>query len=193
MIVHLIRHGITPYNEQSRYQGFSDVPLSEAGRAALKPADFTADRVYVSPLIRARQTAELLFPGAKQIPVEGLKEINFGKFEGRTYEEMKTDPEYTAWLDSNCMSQIPEGENRADFTRRTVEAFEQLLAECAGRGEETVVIVAHGGTQLSVMNNYFPGVKPSHDWQLPQGQGHIMEFSLDENGHIINAKVLSEE
>ncbi len=190
MIVHLIRHGVTTYNEQSRYQGFSDAPLSEAGRAALKQADFSAEKVYVSPLIRARQTAAILFPGAKQIPVEGLKEINFGKFEGRTYEEMKTDPEYTAWLDSNCEGQIPEGENRAAFTARTMRTFEQLLADCHARGEETVVIVAHGGTQLSVMNTYFPGVKPSHDWQLPQGQGHTMDITLDAEGRVTDVKLI---
>ena len=57
MQIYLLRHGQTEYNAQHRYQGQQDIPLSAAGRAQLRPAGFMPDVAYVSPLIRARQTA----------------------------------------------------------------------------------------------------------------------------------------
>ena len=84
MLIYLIRHGATRYNEEHRYQGLTDVPLSPAGRAALRQADFSPEVVYVSPLSRARETAAILFPTAEQIVVPGFREMDFGVFEGRT-------------------------------------------------------------------------------------------------------------
>ena len=91
MLIVLLRHGQTAYNEQRRYQGAADVPLSPAGRAALKKADFETETVYVTPLCRTAQTARILFPHARQIVVPALREMDFGVFEGRTYDEMKDD------------------------------------------------------------------------------------------------------
>ena len=89
MLIVLLRHGQTAYNEQRRYQGAADVPLSPAGRAALKKADFETETVYVTPLCRTEQTARILFPHARQIVVPALREMDFGVFEGRTYDEME--------------------------------------------------------------------------------------------------------
>ena len=91
MLIVLLRHGETAYNEQHRYQGASDVPLSERGRAKLRTADNAPDEVIVTPLCRTKQTAAILFPNAKQIVCDDLREMDFGDFEGRTYDEMKND------------------------------------------------------------------------------------------------------
>ena len=80
MLIVLLRHGQTAYNEQRRYQGAADVPLSPAGRAALKKADFETETVYVTPLCRTAQTARILFPHARQIVVPALREMDFGVF-----------------------------------------------------------------------------------------------------------------
>ena len=74
MLIYLLRHGATSYNAEGRYQGRSDISLSPAGRAALAPADFSPESVYVSPLSRAAETAAILFPGAARIPVPALTE-----------------------------------------------------------------------------------------------------------------------
>lgn len=52
MKIHLLRHGETAYNVDHRYQGVTDIPLSPAGLAALKQADFSPKTVYVTPLKR---------------------------------------------------------------------------------------------------------------------------------------------
>ena len=88
MKVWLIRHGMTRLGEEKRYQGRLDDGLSAAGRAALKQADFRPERVYVSPALRARETAEILFPEAEQLICPELREMDFGSFEGRGWWEM---------------------------------------------------------------------------------------------------------
>ncbi len=104
MLIYLLRHGQTEYNAQKRYQGQRDIPLSPEGAAQLRRADFDPDVVYVSTLQRTSQTARILFPEAKLVPVDGLKEMCFGSFEGRNFIEMEKDPEYQAWVKANCES-----------------------------------------------------------------------------------------
>ena len=94
MLIYFLRHGATACNAEGRYQGRRDIPLSPAGRAALGPADFSPEAVYVSPLARAAETAAILFPAAAQIPVPALAEMDFGVFEGRTWREMEHDGDY---------------------------------------------------------------------------------------------------
>ena len=66
MMIYLLRHGTTVYNAEKRYQGQRDIPLSPEGRAVLRPAGVVAEVVYVTPLMRTQQTAELLFPGDRK-------------------------------------------------------------------------------------------------------------------------------
>lgn len=68
MLIYLLRHGLTEYNAEKRYQGQRDIPLSAAGRAVL-PRYFPKT-VYITPLCRTRQTAEVLFPGARLVETD---------------------------------------------------------------------------------------------------------------------------
>jgi alpha-ribazole phosphatase len=72
MRIWLIRHGLTALGEEKRYQGSTDTPLSDAGRLALQPDDRFA-RVYCSPLLRAVETARILFPSAEKRMVPDLR------------------------------------------------------------------------------------------------------------------------
>lgn len=177
MIIYLLRHGTTQYNVEKRYQGQRDIPLSKEGRACICRADFTTDVVYVSPLIRARQTAQILFPEARQIVVEDLKEMNFGSFEGRNYIEMEHDPDYLAWVEANCETSCPDGERKDQFCARTCAAFAKLVDQALRENRDKLVIVAHGGTQMAVMERY--GV-PHHEyyhWCAPNAGGYKLDTS----------------
>ena len=88
MKIYLLRHGQTTYNVEKRYQGTLDIPLSEEGRAQLVRADISPKKVYVSPLIRARSTADILFHEAEQVVIDDFREMCFGIFQGRNYIEM---------------------------------------------------------------------------------------------------------
>ena len=72
MRVELIRHGETLWQGTGRYQGQTDVPLSEQGRQALSPASFSPEKVYITALQRTRQTAERLFPQARLVVMEAF-------------------------------------------------------------------------------------------------------------------------
>lgn len=177
MIIYLLRHGTTVYNVEKRYQGQRDIPLSEEGRARIRQADFTTDVVYVSPLIRTQQTAKILFPAARQIVVENLKEMNFGSFEGRNYIEMEHDPDYLAWVKSNCESSCPDGERKDQFCDRTCAAFAELVDQAFREGRNQLVIVAHGGTQMAVMERYAVPHHEYYHWCAPNAGGYKLDAS----------------
>lgn len=186
MKIYLLRHGLTIYNTEKRYQGQRDIPLSPEGIAMLRQADFTTDLVYVSPLTRARQTAEILFPGAKQVQVQDLREMCFGSFEGRNYKEMEHDPDYLAWVQANCETTCPDGERKTDFCNRTCAAFSQLVEENLAQGREVMVIVAHGGTQMSVMERYAVPHKEYYQWCAPNAGGYLLDARDWHKDHILH-------
>lgn len=177
MKLYLIRHGETVYNREKRYQGQRDIPLSEEGRAALCRASVQPPVVYTSPLSRAMETAQILFPNAELIPIEGLREMCFGIFEGRNYQEMEKDPEYLEWVGSDCSGQIPQGENKHDFCARTLQALEELVSRALAENREMLVIVAHGGTQMAVMEALAFPRKPYHEWCGKNGCGWVLDVS----------------
>ena len=168
----LIRHGLTRLGEEKRYQGALDEGLSPRGRAALRQADFFPSRVYVSPLRRARETAAILFPGAEQITVPDLREMDFGAFEGRGWWEMEQDAAYRAWVDGNCTGRCPGGEDRAGFSLRVCAAMEALLQT----NGDALVIVAHGGTQMAALERWGRPKREYYRWQTPCGCGWLLEY-----------------
>ena len=122
--LYFIRHGKTAGNEQKRYIGRTDEPLSALGRAELaeKKAPH-ADIVAVSPLVRCVESAKILYPHAKQFVVDGFRECDFGDFEGKNYAELFDNADYQAWIDSNGTLPFPHGEQPLAFRARCVEAF----------------------------------------------------------------------
>jgi len=182
MIIELIRHGETAYNRDARYQGKADIPLSDAGREKLHPAGFAAGLVYTSPLSRARETAAILFPNSKLVPVAGLEEMDFGAFEGKNYKEMERDPAYRAWVESGCESQCPGGESKAVFCRRVCAAFAGLTEESLRAGAPRLTVVAHGGTLMAVMERYAQPPKSYFEWNVPPGCGFLLDAARWQEG-----------
>lgn len=173
--VYLIRHGLTEGNRLRRYIGRTDEPLCAAGRAALSAAQLKGiETVYVSPLLRARETAAILFPHARQIVVDGLREMDFGAFENRSADDMKNDAAYRAWVDGLCEGDCPGGENRRGFVARTVRAFENI---CAAGRDAPLVIVAHGGTVMALMSELGEPKKDYWAWHV--GAGGCLRCALD--------------
>ena len=171
MLVYLLRHGKTAWNLEGRYQGSSDIPLCDAGKRELSPADFSPERVYVSPMKRAAETAQLLFPGVQTIAVPGLEEMDFGAFEGKSFRDLADDRAYRAWVEGNCTAPCPGGEGREDFSQRVCAAFERLMA----REREQLVIVAHGGTQMAMLERYGRPHRDYFAWQSLNGGGFLLE------------------
>lgn len=175
MLIYLLRHGLTEYNAQRRYQGQRDIPLSKEGLEQLRKADISPNKVYITPLVRTAQTARVLFPDAKLIPVDGLKEMCFGSFEGRNYIEMEHDADYQAWVAANCESKCPDGERKEDFCQRICSSFEELINRSIANGESSLVIVAHGGTQMAAMERFALPHKNYYEWCGPNAGGFVLD------------------
>ena len=175
MKVWILRHGATAYNAESRYQGWIDIPLSAEGLEVLREADIAPPKVYVSPLHRAKQTAAVLFPEAELVEVPALREMNFGAFEGRNYQEMADDPDYRAWVEGGCVGKTPGGESRAAFSDRIHTAFTALVDAALDAGEHQLVILAHGGTLMAALERYALPHRDYFDWRCPLAGGFILE------------------
>ena len=113
----------------------------------------------------------------------GLREMDFGVFEGRSWREMLEDADYRRWVDGGCEGQCPGGEDRASFTARICSAFDGILAGetetgrkpgCAGE-DLPVIIVAHGGTQMALLAERGSPAGDYFSRQTPCGCGWLLE------------------
>ena len=179
MKIYLLRHGETTYNVEKRYQGIMDIPLSPKGRAELTQADFSPAVVYVSPLSRARETARILFPQAQQIVVPDLREMCFGIFQGKNFPELADNPVYSAWVNANCETPCPGGESKPEFCDRSCAAFEALVNQAFAERQPQLVILAHGGTQMAVMERYALPHRDYNTWCGPNAGGYLLEADED--------------
>lgn len=125
-------------------------------------------------MVRTAQTAAVLFPRAQQIPVGDLQEMDFGVFEGRTYLEMEHDPDYRVWVESNCETTCPGGEGKGAFSERVCRAFLKLTDDALEAGKEALVIVAHGGTQMAVMDRFASPHRDYYSWRAPNAGGYVL-------------------
>ena len=188
MKIWLIRHGMTRLGEEKRYQGRLDDGLSPVGRMALVQADFRPKRVYVSPARRARETADILFPEAEQVLCPELREMDFGSFDGRGWWEMEEDPAYRAWVDGGCRGRCPGGEDKAEFSERVNSSFERILEAETDKSDtgEDLVIVAHGGTQMALLEKWGVPQREYYRWQRPCGCGWLLDWEPESKTlHVI--------
>jgi len=137
----VVRHGRTAWNAQRRFQGHSDVPLDEEGRAQARALasllrDERFDYAVCSDLARARETAEIILAGRDPSPVgdAGWREMRFGAWEGLTWEEItagypEPDPE------KKMPFRIPVGgESFDELCVRVEAAVDRLKAALPPRG-----------------------------------------------------------
>jgi probable phosphoglycerate mutase len=146
--LYLVRHGDND-TVGKRVAGRSPgVRLNAVGRAqAQAVADRLADEpiaaIYASPLERTQETAAPLASrlGVPVRAVNGLLEIDFGAWTGRTLEDLDADPAWGAWNRQRSLHRAPGGESMGEVQVRAVNAVEPIRAEHAG---QAVALVCHG-------------------------------------------------
>lgn len=175
MLIWLLRHGESEAGSLGRYEGRLDTPLSERGRASLRRAGFSPELVYITDKRRTAETAALLFPEAERRVVPELREMDFGAFEGRSWRDMEEDTEYRAWVNGGCSGRCPGGEGRAGFSARVCAAFRELVDRARKEGRETLVIVAHGGTQMAVLDRWGRPGRDYFAWCAKPGRGYLLD------------------
>lgn len=135
-MIGFIRHGATEWNSEHRIQGLRDVPLSAAGRKHLEglrpPTRLLRAHWYVSPLLRAVETAELL--GLMAVPEPLLAEMDWGEWEGRTLHELRAaDPEAMRANEARGLDfRPPGGESPRDVQARLSDWAEALASQGPG-------------------------------------------------------------
>lgn len=179
MEILLIRHGMTEGNRAGRYIGSTDEPISSEGAAGIiatakRKAYQNVSRVYISPMRRCVETAKLIFPSLTPIELDGLRECDFGLFEGKTHAELERNPAYIQWIDSGGKMTPPGGEDVARFRERCRAEFICAADESRAKNEEKIAFVTHGGVIMALLERFSEDVgKPRgfYDWQVKNGEG----------------------
>ena len=176
----LLRHGKTQGNLDNRYNGRTDDSLCEEGIAEAEAGEHYPEisLVYASPMRRAQETARIFFPNAEIKTVPGLREMDFGDFEGRTAEEMANDEAYLTWVAGGCIDVCPNGEGIPGFAKRAYTAFAGCVSDAISRGETRVGVAVHGGVIMAIMTAYSGSDAPYHTWYVRNCSGY--EITIDE-------------
>lgn len=207
----LVRHGTTRWNREKRYLGHTDIPLDSGGRDELAPlarelAGKAFHRVYCSDLARCRETLAIISPAHADTAMYDprLREMDFGAWEGHTYEQLQHEFLYRQWIDSPQQVTPPGGESWADFAGRVDGFVGSLLKDveraCSrpteaqtgggavlsrsegpeGIGPESPVqpemlIVAHGGVLRQLAVSLVPGLS---FWDVHVKPGSLLRIRL---------------
>lgn len=173
----LIRHGAAKSNLERRYLGITDEALSDEGIQRLKRRKENGrypvpEKVFSGPMLRCRQSAEILFPDLEVCVIPEWTEINFGSFEGKNYKELEKDADYQKWIDSGGKIPFPGGESRDELIERTMRGFEKALSEI--RNDSSMMEIAalvHGGTIMALCSSLFG--REYFDYQAGCGEGFV--------------------
>lgn len=177
----LVRHGETDWNRQTRFQGGIDVPLNDNGREQSRKAaeflkDVPLDFAFSSPMLRPKETAEIILPAHPSVKLQlldGLREISHGLWEGKLEAEIEqTYPgELHRWRTVPEQVQMPEGENLQQVCDRSIVAWHHILASVENQSK-TGLVVAHDATN-KVLLCHILGLSPAHFWNFRQGNGAV--------------------
>ncbi|WP_024615925.1 histidine phosphatase family protein [Clostridium sp. Ade.TY] len=189
--IYLTRHGQTEWNIEKRLQGHGNSPLTDAGikraeELSKRLKDIKIECIYTSPIERAYKTASIL-KGNKEIELithDGLKEMNFGDFEGKITEEvMQENPDWDINLimQGNLEMRAPNGETLAEVRERVSKAMDEIIKDNDGK---SILIVAHGITLKAIMN-YFKDKDVNSE---VMGQATLTKVNIDGENFEIEFK-----
>ncbi len=200
MKIYLMRHSETDGNRQRRIQGHSDIHLNRngiklAGLAAAGMAEIPFDLCYVSPLVRACETASIILSRNRHFLDKGMgpvidariKEIGFGVWEGlhshRDFGEINRDDFEEFYLNPNGTYCPEGGEPLANVIRRSNEFIDELTAESSYQ-DKTVLAFSHGCTIRCIMSRFSDDPEYFRHPHVPYNcEAAIME--TDQDGKLV--------
>ena len=183
--LYIIRHGATKSNKRHAYLGNTNEPLSNEGgeqiifynEAGRYPKENLL--IFSSPMLRCLQTKDILYPDTRAILLPEWKEIDFGRFEGKNYQDLNGDPDYQRWIDSEGVTAFPGGESRDEFVKRSMAGLEWCIECMEDYKQKSAVCIVHGGTIMAIMSSLTGG--DYYDYQVKNGQGYEIELSIKNN------------
>lgn len=197
MKVYFIRHGATKGNQEHRYVGRTDEAILVSEQEKLRNLGAKigqVNHVFTSPYLRCIQSAHALF-GATEANAEQdhemkgqfeivseFREMDFGAFEYKNYQELNGNPDYQKFIDSGGTIAFPEGEEPEAFKARCIRAFETCMKKAYDQKWKKVAFVVHGGTIMAILEKYGLPKQGYFEYQVKNGSG----FS----GEIIQGKYI---
>ena len=175
----LLRHGLSRGETEGRYIGHTDAPLTEEGRLRLRGAREAcpqADALFISPLKRCAETAQILYPDLKPIELPGLKEYFFGEFENKTPEQLQNHPLFARWIAGEPGLMPPFAEDLQAFQSRIAETFTKLCDGLLKTGTQSCAVVTHGGVIMALLAVFGLPEAPMHDWLTESGCGFTLRL-----------------
>ena len=175
----LIRHGQTDGNARKQYCGLLDLGLNQDGRLQVEKLGRrlrkdSVQKIYSSDRKRAIESARIIFKGRRVNKISGLREINFGIFEGKSHQEIRERHAdiYDRWMSDPYNNLVPEGEGLMDFQDRVTRALDKIVRANLGK---TTAVVCHGGT-ISIILSRISGSRDF--WELIPGSAslNIIEY-----------------
>ena len=157
--IYLVRHGATDLTAEDRFAGSTDVALSEEGRhqvitLAERLSNDTLDGIYTSPLMRTMETTRILAGphGCVPRPEPDLREIDYGRWEGRTRDEVEQDfaEEYDSWQDDPLTMAPSGGESGVQVLARALPVLRRIVHNHRHR---SVLVVSHKGTNRLLVSS----------------------------------------
>ena len=161
MLLYLIRHGETDWNKQKRMQGQMNIPLNDFGRhlaaeTAVGLKDVPFDLAFTSPLIRAKETAEIILKDRDVPVVEDyrIQEMNFGIYEGLRCKGADCDiddPEFHNFFDAPEKYRAPKGaETFEDFSKRLGDFLDEISDKDVLK-DSTILVSTHGAALCGLL------------------------------------------
>lgn len=180
--IYLFRHGLTKGNLNAQYIGHTDLPITTGSISALKSIKAKhhypeVEAVFVSPLKRCIESAEIMFPKNNPLVINDLIEYNFGEFEGCTADDLKNNDDFKEWLRGDMHARPPYGESNAEFFARVCSAFEKIVDGMVKSGTQTAAIVGHAGVLMAILSCYGLPEAPMAHWQMEAGYGFQLRIT----------------
>lgn len=192
--IYFIRHGITEGIINKWYYGETDLPLIAEGIIELNKyknegiyPPLGKASCYTSGMLRANQTFEAIYGKAPYKVIENLKEMNFGLWECKTFDELKAMDGFDMWVnDKSGTFTFPEGDSPVGFHERVAKGLEELLAEHRlkelSSTEPKSIAVCHGGVIAVCMCILLGNPKEAFwNWIPKPGRGYCVYL---ENGKV---------
>lgn len=204
LTVNIIRHGKTSLNERRCYVGRTDESLSKNGVKEIQDKKSKniykcPDKLFVSPMKRARESAAIMFDDLEQNAIENFREMDFGSFEGKNYDDLKDNMKYRRWIDKSRGASIEEieslygkddsvddgtimPEEMPVFYERVLKGFDEVLLKSTDVNE--VSIVAHGGIIMAILSSLTK--EDYYSFMLACGDGIsvAVDYSVGNEGNV---------
>ncbi|MCT4613812.1 MAG: alpha-ribazole phosphatase [Marinifilaceae bacterium] len=177
MRIYLVRHTV-PLIDKGICYGQSDIAISEADFCVWREIRYRIrnvkmDKIYSSPLYRCRRLAYVLSKGEKIEYSNLLKEIDFGDWELKSWDEIYNDKRSSKWFSDYVNCKTPKGESNADLINR-VEVF---ISKIKSQAYDNCLVVCHAGV-IRAFYSILTNISVEDSFEIKINYGEIIEFNI---------------